>query len=184
MIPPSSPPTTRPPRSRGHKLAGTGLEGGDSGHAAQQRQLGELRALAAAYITGRAADPPGWLGLLDAVTANLRLGVTGSVLAAAQQPGAGVVATYEEWKSAGWQVRKGEKAHIWVVTSAGGDQQPVAVFTRGQVRPGLPPPAPPLPGPPLLTAGTHDRGAGAHPAVARRRVCPVPRPEDPAGTRP
>jgi DNA primase len=158
---------------------------GEPSRAAQQQpHLGQLRGLAAEYITGCAADPEGWPGLLDAVGANLRLGFVGAVLAAAQQPGAGVVATYEEWKSAGWQVRKGEKAHIWVVTGAVGDQQPVAVFTRGQVRPARAATDPPLPGSARVTAGNHDRAAGALTALARRRGYAVTRPEDPSGARP
>ena len=92
----------------------------------------ELQAAAARYITGCAAGPDGWLRLLAAVAENPGAGFTSAVLIAAQDPGP--AASYDDWKAAGWQVRKDEQAQVWVLAGDGG-QRPAAVFTRSQVRP-------------------------------------------------
>ena len=156
--------------------AGQGGAASRRDRAAGQPHVAELQAVAARYITGCTAGPDGWLRLLAAVAENPGAGFTGAVLIAAQEPGP--AASYEDWKAAGWQVRRGEQARVWVLAGDGGDRRPAAVFTRSQVRPARKNASPPLPGPAAASAGTPERAFGALITVARRRRYAVTRPDD------
>ncbi|MGH3410210.1 MAG: toprim domain-containing protein, partial [Streptosporangiaceae bacterium] len=97
---------------------------------------------------------------------NMRHGFTAAILIAAQEPGP--AAGYDEWQDAGWQVRKGEHARVWVPAGDGG-RETAAMFTRSQVRPGRAGSPPPVPGAVTAEAAAPDRVVGALTAVARRR---------------
>jgi DNA primase len=149
--------------------------------AADQRpQAAELRALAGRHLLSCAAEPDGWSGLLAGVAANLQHGFTGAVLIGAQA-GSIAAASYDDWKAAGWQVRKGQHADVWVITGADGDR--AVLFTRDQVRPSRRGASPPVPGAPAIAAGSPDRAAGALTALARVLGYTVVRPEDGGGIR-
>lgn len=153
--------------------AGPGGAASRAGPAAGPPTEAELRAVAARYIAGCAADPGGWTRLLAAVAENPGAGFTGAILIAAQEPGP--AAGYDAWKAAGWQVRKGERARLWVLD----DGRPAAVFTRAQVRPARQGTSPPPPGTVTASAGTPERAFGALIAVARRHGYAVHRPAEP-----
>lgn len=132
-----------------------------------------LRALAGRHLAGRAAERDGWPRLLAAVAANLQHGFTAAVLIDAQAAGA-AAASYDDWRSAGWQVPRDQHARAWILTPAG---ERVAVFTRDQVRPSRRGAAPPLPGMPAIAAGSAGRAAGALTSQARRLGYTVTRPD-------
>ena len=144
--------------------------------AAGQPNVAELQAAAARYIADCADGPDGWLRLLAAVAENPGAGFTGAVLIAAQEPGP--AASYDDWKSAGWQVRRDEHARVWVIAADADGPRPAAVFSRRQVRPARKNASPPLPGPAAASAGTPERALGALTTVARRRRYAVTRPDD------
>lgn len=146
--------------------ADPGRAAGRGGRAAPP-DAAQLQATAAAYIAGCADDPAGWARLLAGVAANMRHGFTAAILIAAQEPGP--AASYDEWQEAGWQVRKGEHARVWVPAGDGAGRETAAMFTRSQVRPAREGPPPPLPGAATAEAAAPDRVAGALTAVARRR---------------
>jgi DNA primase len=151
----------------------------------QQPSLAELRALADRHIIACAADPDGWYRLLAAVAAD---GQQHSFANAAlidaqidaQQQGSGPAATHDEWAEAGWRIRKGHHAHIWIITEHGDKSAAAAVFTRDQVRPARDGARPALPGVARISAGSPDRALGALVALARTRGYTVARPEDTA----
>jgi DNA primase catalytic core, N-terminal domain/Ftsk gamma domain len=143
--------------------------------AAQAPSRAELRDLAGRHLLSRAAERDGWHRLLAAAAANLQHGFTAAVLIDAQAGGA-AAASYDEWRSAGWQVPQDQHAHVWILAGPDGDR--VAVFTRDQVRSSRRAASPPLPGAPPIAAGSADRVAGALTAQARRLGYTVIRPDD------
>jgi len=146
-----------------------------------QSSPAELRAIADQHLIARAADPDGWYRLLAAAAGNgQRHGFANAALIDAQQPGSGPAATHDEWANAGWRIRKGQHAHIWII--AGHADMPVAtaVFTNDQVRPARTGARPALPGIARISAGSPDRALGALVALARRSGYTVTRPEDTA----
>ena len=154
-----------------------------AGHAiGQQSSLAELRALADRHLIACTADPEGWYRLLGAAAAGgQQHGFANAALIDAQQPGSGPAATHDEWAKAGWRIRKGHHAHIWIITEHGDTSAATAVFTRDQVRPARTGARPALPGVARISAGSPDRALGALVALARSRGYTVARPEDTAG---
>ena len=151
---------------------GAGAAVGRPDRTAGQPDTAGLRAEAARYITSCAGSTDGWLRLLAAAAASPGAGFTSAILIAAQD--AGPAASYDDWKTAGWQVRKGEQAHVWILVGDDG-QRPARVFTRSQVRPARAAASPPLPGA-AAAAGNPERALGALTTVARRHGYAVTRP--------
>jgi DNA primase len=139
--------------------------------------LAGLRAIADVHLASCAADPGGWQRLLAAAAANAWHGFFNAALIDAQQPGAGLAASDDDWRAAGWRVRKGELG-VWVIREQDDRTAATAVFTRDQVRPSRTGARPPLPGTPRISAGSPDRALGALVALARRRGYSVTRTED------
>ena len=141
--------------------------------AAGQPTAAGLRAAGARYITSCVGSPDGWLHLLAAAADNPGVGFASAILIAAQDPGP--AASYDDWRAAGWQVRKDEHAHVWILAGSGG-QRPALVFTRSQVRPARADMSPQLPGA-APRAGTPERAFSALTTVARRHGYTVTRPD-------
>ncbi len=144
--------------------------------AARQPSAAELRAIADEHLASCAADPAGWNRLLAAAAANPQHGFLNAVLIDAQHPGGALAASYQDWRSAGWQVRRGQHAHIWIIT----DQGPDEVLTQAQVRPAPATAVPKLPGIAGISGGSPERAVEDLTALARRLGYTVNRPEDSA----
>ena len=145
----------------------------------QQSSLAELRALADRHLIACAAAPDGWYRLLAAAaTDGQQHGFANAALIDAQQPGSGPAATHDEWEKAGWRIRKGHHASIWIIAEHGDTSAATAVFTKDQVRPARTGARPALPGVARISAGSPERAFDALIALARTRGYTVTRPED------
>ena len=145
----------------------------------QQSSLADLRALADRHLIACAADPDGWYRLMAAAaTDGQQHGFANAALIDAQQPGSGPAATHDEWEKAGWRIRKGHHASIWIIAEHGDTSAATAVFTKDQVRPTRTGARPALPGVARISAGSPERAFDALIALARTRGYTVTRPED------
>src|SRR5581483_4882449 len=156
---------------------------GHHDHGAGRPEVAELRAMAARYIASCADNPEGWTHLLAAVAACPGNSFTSVLLFAAQDPVGGPAASREDWQSAGWQVREGEQARVWVIGDREGGEYAAPVFTSAQVRPAQDGRSPPLSGAITTVGGSAEQVLGALTATARRRGYAVTRPDAP-DTRP